>query len=240
MTDPSTELRRSQLAAARLAVRQATVVWANSTAQLDVLASMGVARKRLHLLHTPGIDTDFWRSERPDPEPDLVISAGNDPHRDHPFLVRALQRVQSRRSATRLELVTKQPLEIPSGLGLRHNAVPRTGLRSMYGRASVVAVALKPNLHISGSTVMLEAMSCERPVVVTANPGYADYVRHGETGYLVPLGDEAAFADAVGELLDDPEKARAMGRAGREFVERELSSERTMAKLAGILDSAFR
>jgi glycosyltransferase involved in cell wall biosynthesis len=44
----------------------------------------------------------------------------------------------------------------------------------------------------------------------------------------------------VRELLEDPERAREMGRAGRTAIEEQFSSERTMAKLAQILRSAFR
>jgi glycosyltransferase involved in cell wall biosynthesis len=83
-------------------------------------------------------------------------------------------------------------------------------------------------------------MACERPVVVTAYTGYEEYVADGETGVLVPPGDEEAFAAAMRDLLEDPERAREMGRAGRNAIEERFSSERTMAKLAQILGTALR
>ncbi|MGA9306170.1 MAG: glycosyltransferase family 4 protein, partial [Candidatus Sulfotelmatobacter sp.] len=132
------------------------------------------------------------------------------------------------------------PVVVPAGLGVKHQSVSHSELRRLYGHAAVVAVGLKPNLHISGATAVLEAMACERPVVVTATPGYDDYVAHGETGFLVPPGDEEAFAAAVRELLEDPERAREMGQAGRKAIEERFSSERTMAKLGHILGSALR
>jgi glycosyltransferase involved in cell wall biosynthesis len=239
MTDPNAELSPWNAKFARWAVRQAVSVWANSRAQLDVLAGIGVARSRLHLLHTPGIDADFWYSERETPEPGLVLSVGNDRHRDHGFLIGAIRRLNKSLPASRLELVTHHPVVVPAELGMRHKSVSHTELRRLYGRAAVVAVALRPNLHISGATVILEAMACERAVVVTATPGYEEYVTHGETGFLVPLGDEEAFAAAVRELLEDPERAREMGRAGRKVIEEHFSSELTMAKLGQILRSAF-
>lgn len=240
MTDPNAELSPLSAKLARWAVRQAVVVWANSRAQLDVLAEMGVPPSRLHLLHTPGIDADFWYSEREAPEPGLVLGVGNDRHRDHEFLVRAIGRLNKSLPGSRLELVTHHPVVVPAGLGVKHESVSHTELRRLYGRAAVVAVATKPNLHISGATVILEAMACERPVVVTANPGYEDYVAHGQTGFLVPAGDEEAFAAAVCKLLEDPERAREMGRAGRTAIDEQFSSERTMAKLGQILGSALR
>ena len=238
MTDPNAELSPLNAKFARWAVRQVVSVWANSWDQLDVLAGTGVPRSRLHLLHTP--DADFWYGESEAPEPGLVLSVGNDRHRDHEFLVDAIGRLNKSFPASRLKFVTHHPVVVPEELGVKHESVSHSELRRLYGRAAVVAVALKPNLHISGATVILEAMACERPVVVTATPGYEEYVAHGETGLLVPPGDEEAFAAAVRELLEDPERAREMGRAGRKAIEEQFSSERTMAKLGQILGSAFR
>ena len=90
---------------------------------------------------------------------------------------------------------------VPAELGVKHDSVSHPELRRLYGRAALVAVTLKPNLHISGATSILEAMACERPVVVTAYTGYEEYVADGETGVLVPPGDEEAFAAAMRDLL---------------------------------------
>jgi len=64
----------------------------------------------------------------------------------------------------------------------------------------------------------LEAMSAEVPVVAYAGGGLNEVVRDGETGCLVPFEDVEALAARAVELLDDPERARAMGRRGREVV----------------------
>ncbi|MCU0265717.1 MAG: glycosyltransferase [Actinomycetia bacterium] len=70
--------------------------------------------------------------------------------------------------------------------------------------------------------VLLEAMRAARAVVATRIGGIPEVVVDGETGLLVhyeegePRGFEAGLAEAVNELVADPERARAMGRAGRE------------------------
>jgi glycosyltransferase involved in cell wall biosynthesis len=71
--------------------------------------------------------------------------------------------------------------------------------------------------------VVLEAMAQGKPVVATDVGGTAEAVADGETGLLVPAGDAAALADALGQLLADPERARRMGEAGRARVERDFS-----------------
>ncbi|RYZ31026.1 MAG: glycosyltransferase family 1 protein, partial [Propionibacteriaceae bacterium] len=62
--------------------------------------------------------------------------------------------------------------------------------------------------------VPLEAMACGVPVVASAVGGMLDSVAEGETGHLVPPQDPAALAAAVRDLLADPARREAYGRAG--------------------------
>jgi glycosyltransferase involved in cell wall biosynthesis len=59
-------------------------------------------------------------------------------------------------------------------------------------------------------------MSLGLPIVATRVGGVGDALEDGRTARLVPPGDPAALARAVNGVLDDPEGARALGRAGRE------------------------
>ncbi|MFI7496261.1 glycosyltransferase [Kocuria sp. M4R2S49] len=68
--------------------------------------------------------------------------------------------------------------------------------------------------------VPLEAMACARPVVGSAVGGLLDSIEDGVTGLHVPPRDVSGTAAALGALLEDPELAARMGRAGRERVER--------------------
>ncbi len=61
-----------------------------------------------------------------------------------------------------------------------------------------------------------QAMAAGRPIVATAVDGIPEAVVDGRNGLLYPPGDARAGAAAVLSLLDDPERARAMGAAGRE------------------------
>jgi len=73
--------------------------------------------------------------------------------------------------------------------------------------------------------VLLEAMALSRPVVSTAVGGTTDVVVDGETGYLVPARDPQALVSRVLQLLEDPDRRAAFGKAGRERVEREFRAE---------------
>lgn len=73
--------------------------------------------------------------------------------------------------------------------------------------------------------VAVEAALMERPVVATAVGGLGESVADGETGLLVPLEDVEALADALLSLLRDPDRAAAMGRAGRARTMREFDHD---------------
>jgi glycosyltransferase involved in cell wall biosynthesis len=66
---------------------------------------------------------------------------------------------------------------------------------------------------------VLEAMAAELPVVASDVGGLSELVVDGETGLLVPTGDEAALGDALAGLLEDRERRRELGAAGRARAE---------------------
>jgi phosphatidyl-myo-inositol dimannoside synthase len=94
-------------------------------------------------------------------------------------------------------------------------------------------------LEVEGwGNVFVEAAACARPVVVGDSGGARESLVPGETGLLVNGADVAEVAGAVGSLLADPERADAMGRAGRERVERAFGWSRAAEQLAGWLREA--
>ncbi len=215
------------------ALASADCIYVNAPAQLDVLARWGVPEDRRHFLFM-AVDQEFWGAASSRPEPGLVVGAGNDRHRDHRLLVEAIRRLHMRRPTTRLELATHHQVEVPANLGIRHPQLNHCGMRTLYARATAVALCVTPNLHLSGLTVVLEAMAAGRPVVVTEMPGIRDYVVDGETGFLVNR-DPEAIADALELLLVDSDRASTMGRAGRERLDQNFTTQHLAEGLAGLI-----
>jgi alpha-maltose-1-phosphate synthase len=82
--------------------------------------------------------------------------------------------------------------------------------RDMYG-------GYAPNSELLGLP-LLESMSVGTPVICTNVGAMPEFVRDGETGFVVPPNDPAALRQRLSELLDDPSRASAMGRAGHDHV----------------------
>ncbi len=73
------------------------------------------------------------------------------------------------------------------------------------------------------SNSIIEYMASARPVVATDIGGAREAVADGETGYIVAPGDDAAMAAHIIAFLQDPDRARAMGRRGHERVQQMFS-----------------
>lgn len=78
---------------------------------------------------------------------------------------------------------------------------------------------------------LMEAMALGVPVISCPVSGIPELVVHGETGLLVPPGDERMLAEAIARLLASEELRRRLGRAGREKVAREFEITRTADRL---------
>jgi glycosyltransferase involved in cell wall biosynthesis len=105
---------------------------------------------------------------------------------------------------------------LPANVEVR--AMDAQELRRAYADAAIVVVPLVAADNNAGISVLLEAMSMGRPVIVTRTAGQHDVVVDGVTGLYVPPGDPAALRDAIRRLFDDPAAAEAMGRRARADV----------------------
>ena len=87
-------------------------------------------------------------------------------------------------------------------------------------------------------------MAAARPVVVTDVGGAREAVSDGETGFIVPAGDDENMAARIVTLLQDPERAQLMGERGRAIVEEKFSCaaqvERTTALYERLLKASLK
>jgi glycosyltransferase involved in cell wall biosynthesis len=107
----------------------------------------------------------------------------------------------------------------------RHVLLPgfRPDVLSLLKGADVFAMS---SVTEGLGTSVLDAMACRKAVVATRVGGIPEVVVDGTTGRLVPARDSEAMAEALGDLLDRPERRAAFGEAGRQRVERDFSADR--------------
>lgn len=82
--------------------------------------------------------------------------------------------------------------------------------------------------------VQLEAMANYTAVIASDIPGPNAVMEPGKSGLLVPKQNPEALAGAIIELLSDPEKAKAMGRRGRELVETKYNWKTIVQQVTGL------
>ena len=88
--------------------------------------------------------------------------------------------------------------------------------------------------------VLLEAASMSTPIITTDNVGCREVVADGENGYLVPVKDPDALAEAMEKiLLAEPKDLYAMGAAGRRFVEEKFSTATVNHQLLKLFDTTI-
>lgn len=172
------------------------------------------------------------------------------PRKGQDMLIRALPEIRRRVPGAALLLGSGGPYRpklerLARDLGVAADvvftgSVPWSRLPELYAAGDVYAMPCRTRaagLDVEGlGIVYLEASATGLPVVAGDSGGAPDAVLEGETGYVVGGRDVAAIAGRIGDLLSDPVRAKAMGAAGRSWVEREWRWEQQADRLKSLLD----
>jgi alpha-maltose-1-phosphate synthase len=229
---------------------------------LDCYPSIDPAK--VHVISN-GIDAKFYR---PDPSTQVLEWLGVDLNRPYvtfvgritrqkgvPHLLRAglrldpsVQLVLLAGAADTVELKAETDALIDDlklardGVFVVSEMLPREEVRQVLTHALAFCC---PSIYEPLGIVNLEAMACETAVVASAVGGIPEVVDDGVTGTLVAYDEndtdafERGLADGINELVDNPAKAAAMGKAGRERAVSEFGwdavADRTVQLYTGLL-----
>ncbi|HMP74736.1 MAG TPA: glycosyltransferase family 4 protein [Kiritimatiellia bacterium] len=202
--------------------------------------------------------TDF-RAQRGWPADDVVIVsvARFQTVKNHPMLIDAFRRVLASEPKARLVLAGSGPLEgdIRARCAMANVAdrvtflgeLPFECVADLYAASDIAVVSSD---YESFSFVALEAMATGLPMVVTATewvPGLIGRtdkqaedqnpltgITEAPGGIVAPIGDGAAFADALLRLVRDPDRRRRMGGWNRNRVERDFGWSASAEKLLAL------
>lgn len=169
----------------------------------------------------------------PELRAEIACIARLDKEKDLPTLVRAIQILRDERGGA-------APRCVVAGEGIERGMLEAlirehdlsavlhlagfTPLARQLMQAAQVCVL--PSVAEPFGLALVEAMAQKRAVVAIDAGGPREIVVPGQTGILVAPGDASAMARALGELLDHPERARAMGVAGFERYQHHFTSGR--------------
>jgi phosphatidylinositol alpha-1,6-mannosyltransferase len=171
------------------------------------------------------------------------------PRKGQDVLIRAMPEIRRRVPDAALLLVGGGPYEprlqrLAREVGVADSVVV-TGsvaweeLPAHYDAGDVFAMPCRTRrggLEVEGlGIVYLEASATGLPVIAGRSGGSPDAVLEGESGHVVDGTSVAAVAAAVAALLADPVRARAMGAAGRDWVEREWRWDLLAGRLRDLL-----
>lgn len=174
---------------------------------------------------------------RPFHAPIRLLSLGNDEHRDWATLIAAVKELEDCELRIASDQVAPRLLA-----GARNVTLVRPGgnaeLLQLYDWADAVILALKPNLHASGITVLQEAVLLAVPAMCSDIPGLRAYFSADEITYMPP-GDATAIRCAIRDLAADAEGRdarvrRAQARMGpdglssQSYVERHVALSRDL------------
>lgn len=219
-----------------------------------LLVLLGCENKKIRVIRY-GINVDdisplAW-SERKQSEPS-VIFLGRLTAKKNPFaLLQAFKIVKEKVPQSKLTIIGDgelklqvqeriKALDLTSSVNMmgvlsREESFPILNQHWVYAQHSVTANSGDQE----GFAISLaEAAAHELPVVSTLHNGIPENVLDGETGYLVKEFDYEAMADKIIELLQNPDLAEEMGKAGRKHIQQLCNPQRRIEQIAALFTEA--
>jgi len=191
------------------------------------LIRRGIPEAQVVVSH-PGIDRSRVEVDVTRPRKRRVIFLGRlEVYKKVDVMLRAMALLGDRVADAEIHVVGRGPARemlerLADELGLAART-RFTGFVSTEERDRLLAesrVCVCPSEKEGWGLTVIEANAAGTPVVATDADGLRDSVRDGETGYLVPDEDVAGFADRIGALLEDDDRATKMSRAALEWSKR--------------------
>lgn len=220
----------------------------------DDLAETGsISDERITVIYNPIVDPELFQgfAEPVDHPwfapnaPPVVLGVGRlKPQKDFPTLIRAFRRVRERRDARLMILgeaarpakTARRQAELVAlagELGVADDVALPGFVRNPFAYMARSSVFVLSSAWEGFGNVVVEALACGCPVVSTNCPsGPAEILENGRFGTLVPVGDDAAMAEAIMATLDNPPDPDAL-RARADFFSVDRAVESYLKVLLG-------
>jgi glycosyltransferase involved in cell wall biosynthesis len=230
--------------------RHVARIFAVAHAVRDALVTDGIAGDKVEVVYGsfdperfyPQVSGDgmrrAWQAPSHFPLVGLVGSLKT-PKKGHPVLLEAAALLRDKHPDLRFVLVGEGNPEVlqamASTLGVSDRVIFAGFTEDIPAALAAFDIVVCASLRGEGLTgAVREALAMGRPVISSDVAGNRELVIHKRTGLLVPPGDPAALADAIGRMLGDPELAREFAVRGRELVLELCTEDKRAARVESI------
>lgn len=214
--------------------QEATAIfpWSNWFAQ-SLIQDYGVSQDRLHVV-PPGVDLQRWQmpTRALDDTVHLLFVGGDFHRKGGDLLLDWATKTQKRN--WELHLVTRDPVPTSHPQIHVYNNLSSNDpqLIALYQKAHAFVLPTRADCY---SIAGIEAMASGLPVLLGQSGGTGEIIRHGETGYLIPPGDQDMLTDHLEHLLSHPGKLQPMGQAARRDAEQRYDVNKNIQKVLDII-----
>ncbi|MET0164245.1 MAG: N-acetyl-alpha-D-glucosaminyl L-malate synthase BshA [Vicinamibacterales bacterium] len=155
------------------------------------------------------------------------------------------RRLRQKGVAARLLLIGDGPLrpqieQMASAYSLANDVIFTGEQQDPVRWLSVADLFLLPSAQESFGLAALEAMACEVPVIASNAGGLPEIVEHGVTGFVCPIDAAGQMAQHAYDLIEDPSRRAAMGRAASEMVRARYCAERIVPLYENAYEDVLR
>jgi glycosyltransferase involved in cell wall biosynthesis len=224
----------------RVARRLAKIISVSACAGKDISRDFGIPGERFRIVPN-GIDTDLFYPVpeiRREENRIITTNSADIPLKGLYYLLHAVEKISRQRPIRLIVVGTPKKnggiVRLIRKLGIGRlirfcGRIDGAEFVRQYARASLAVV---PSVYEGFGLPVGEAMACGVPVISTTGGALPEVV--GNAGVLVPPANADALARAIVDLLDHPQRACALGRAGFERVQEHFTWRRAAEKTAAV------
>ncbi len=217
------------------------IVTVSRVSRRDIAEAFDIDPSRINVVHN-GIDTTTFKpldGVTRKPFSLMATASADAPLKGLDYLIKAIALLAPKYPELELVVLGKlkedgQTQKLIKELGLTARLQFVSGVETeeivqLYAESSIVVV---PSIYEGFGLPAGEAMACGVPVISTDGGALPEVV--GDSGVIVPTRNETAIADAIEDLLEDPEKRNYLGRKGRSRIVERFSWQVAAKDMTGL------
>ena len=232
---------------------EAIAITAHTNTAKEFLVSLGTKSNRIEVVPV-GIDPEEFKPIKQEKffekfgvagAKTILTVARLHPNKGLIYLLQAMTQIIEDHPCLRLVIIGRGSLEkqirelihqlkLEKHVVLLTDPIPNEEMSKIYPGCDIFVL---PSIKEPFGRVLLEAMACGKPVVATKVGGPLDIVEDGRTGYLVDKANPNQLAARISEFLQDRNKIRSFGRAGRERVVKRFDWKKIAKRYVKIYES---